>query len=252
MTRVDVQIAQNHVNKLRTLLSMINRNCGYLDQMIGYAAMIKDPLAIDLPKLEELTIKLTRQLNKACNTVQWVIHDCCPELDIDPDACQQMMPREDGYDVMVDDTGLYVKTPLAPVSAYRAYAKSKKTNPIGDEKKRYDPMRIRLRMAPDPQITGPMHVYLLHTYNTRPKYRHAPDFDNYDTKSLLDMVMVGYGGDSPINIRMMVHATMLREDLDEGTYVAVRAYDPTRTVADLEEEALERFGTMRQRQEDNP
>jgi hypothetical protein len=44
----------------------------------------------------------------------------------------------------------------------------------------------------------------------------------------------------------------LREDLDEGTYVAVRAYDPSRTVAELEEEALERFGTMRQRQEDNP
>jgi hypothetical protein len=107
-------------------------------------------------------------------------------------------------------------------------------------------------MAPDPQITGPMHVYLLHIYNTRPKYRHAPDYDNYDTKSLLDMVMVGYGGDSPINIRMMVHAAMLREDLDEGTYVAVRAYDPTRTVAELEEEALERFRAMCQRQEDNP
>jgi hypothetical protein len=52
------------------------------------------------------------------------------------------------------------------------------------------------------------------------------------------------GGDSPRNIRSLIHESVVRENMDEGTYVAVRIYDNSRTVGELENQALEHFYRM--------
>ena len=194
--------------------------------------------------VEEVALEATRYLNRAINELQYLIRDCYPDEIVNIYAFDKALPCRDGYNVMGDESGLYIKTPPVPISAYRIYSRKFKVTPVAFDRTRCLLLVPWILSASAHRIEGPKSVYILHVFHSETNYRRCPDYDNYDCKDLIDVALAPYGGDGPNNVRAIVHETAVLTDVDEGTYVAVRAYDPTQTIDAYQDEALEHFRSM--------
>jgi hypothetical protein len=244
ITKAQLAGFQRRMSRIFALNTSIRKELERLRLIIDDAADSQNLSWVGNDVVEEIAINATVCLNRASNDLQHLIRDCYPDTVVNPYACDRLMAIEDGYDVRGDETGLYIKTPLVPISAYRIAARKHRVLPVSFDRVRYAPLIPRILAASEHPIEGQKSVCILHVFHGETNYRRCPDYDNYDVKDLLDVALAPYGGDGPNNVRAIVHQAALREDVDEGTYVAVRAYDPSRTVADIEEEALEHFRGM--------
>ena len=244
ITKAQLAGFQKRMNRICALNPSVKEELECLKVMIDNANKSKNLEWLDVEMVESIAITATLCLNRASNELQHLIRDCYPDTVVNPYACDRLMAIEDGYDVRGDETGLYIKTPLVPISAYRIAARKHRVLPVSFDRVRYAPLIPRILAASEHPIEGQKSVYILHVFHDVTNYRRCPDFDNFDCKDLIDVALAPYGGDGPNNVRAIVHQAALREDVDEGTYLAVRAYDPSRTVADFEEEALEYFRAM--------
>lgn len=244
ITKAQLAGFQRRLNRVYALNSSVREELECLRVIVDNAAASKNLVWFENDVIEGSAITATLCLNRASNELQHLIRDCYPDTVVNRYACVRLMSHEDGYDVRGDKTGLYIKTPLVPISAYRIYARKYKVLPVSFDRVRYAPLVPRILAASEHPIEGPKSVYILHVFHDVTNYRRCPDFDNYDCKDLLDVALAPYGGDGPNNVRAIVHETAVLTDVDEGTYVAVRAYDPTQTIDAYQDEALEHFRSM--------
>lgn len=249
ITKAQLAGFQRRLKRIFSLSPTLKEQFMNLKTMIDNAVKSGNSEWINAEIVEEIALEATKCLNRASNELQHLIRDCYPDTVVNPYVCERLMSHEDGYDVRGDKTGLYIKTPLVPISAYRIYARKYKVLPVSFDRVRYAPLVPRILAASEHPIEGPKSIYILHVFRTLTNYRRCPDYDNYDCKDLIDVALAPYGGDGPNNVRSIVHEVMLREDVDEGTYVAVRAYDPAQTIDAYQDEALEHFRRMNTQQD---
>lgn len=234
----------HRIEKAQKLVKNVDRDLGELKQMIpkshwGSIYTQADPDAID-----DLAAKLVMNINLAETELQYAIRDSVPDHVVPPWYRGLLMTSSDGYDVLSDESGLYIKTPMAPISAYRSRAKKRGTTLFAHSRKHYKPIIHRIYRAGTSPAVDRKSVYILHVFRTYPAFRSSPDYDNYDVKDLVDCAMTVCGGDGVNNIAMMIHESTVRTDLDAGTYLAVRPVDYTLTFEEYRDEALEHFRSM--------
>lgn len=231
-----------HMKSIKNSVGSVIRNVDYLYRMFSYAHQSNNE--IDSDEIDETCMTIVRDLNYASRLMQYIIREYDPDIIFSPYSAEWRARKEDGYDVISDESGMYVKTPLAPVAAYKNIARKQRKTPFSMGNMRYGLLTGRVVLASEPRIIGPLSVYILHVYHDTPKYRKSPDFDNYDLKNLLDTVLDLCGGDSVNNVSVMNHEATVRTDVDEGTYLAVRPVDFTLTFEQYRNGALEHFRKM--------
>jgi hypothetical protein len=142
------------------------------------------------------------------------------------------------YAVSVTEDSVLLRVPLAPYSVQR---NAQRRRGAGEEtpaysgyfgRRRYSEVDALLNTVQSINLYGRKLLYILHVYNTKGCYRMAPDFDNYDVKDLIDVVMARFGGDNGANL-VVLHDSTFDTKLTSATYIGVTELDSCRSVEEL-------------------
>lgn len=242
--RERLALAKTHLDRAKKLSGYVDRDINSLSNTVDAAINSRDASNISVDYIDEVGMRATRNINLAATEMQFVLREVDPDRPESVERSQCIAPVEDGYDAIADETGIYVKVPLAPISSYRSDARSKRTAQFCMTKKRYKFIVPRIVQLCNRPIPGRKLVDICHVFHREPAFRTAPDFDNFDVKDLIDCVMDFYGGDGVNNIAYLCHEAVLRTDIDEGTYLAVRPFNPDMAVGELQGQAFEHFMMM--------
>lgn len=142
------------------------------------------------------------------------------------------------YAVAVTEDAVLLRVPLIPYSVQRNAQRRKAAGeevPVCGQyyaRRRYAEVDELLYRVLPIQFEGQKLLYLCHVYNTLGRYRMSPDFDNYDVKDLIDVVMAHYGGDNAGNVAVL-HQSTYDPSLTSATYLAVTDLDSELTLREL-------------------
>lgn len=140
--------------------------------------------------------------------------------------------------VSVTEDSVLLRVPLVPYSvqrnAQRRRAAGGQTAAYSEyfARRRYTEVNALLDRVLPVTMQGRKLLYILHVFHTQSRFRMSPDFDNYDVKDLIDVVMARFGGDNAGNLSVLHHSAF-DQRLMPATYLAVSQLDNRRTMAEL-------------------
>jgi hypothetical protein len=139
---------------------------------------------------------------------------------------------------VTEDSSVLLRVPLAPYSVQR---NAQRRRGAGEEtpaysgyfgRRRYTEVDALLNTVQPINLYGRKLLYILHVYNTQGSHRMSPDYDNYDVKDLIDVVMARFGGDNGANL-VVLHDSTFDTKLTSATYIGVTELDSCRSVEEL-------------------
>lgn len=162
-----------------------------------------------------------------------------PEMDL--------VLHDPNYKMAVAPDAFFLRVPLAPYSIQR---NAQRRNAAGEDSPLFTDYYSRRRYAEvqalvshvDLPLYGKKLLYIAHVFQD-PSLRLCPDFDNFDVKDLIDVVMDHFGGDNPCNL-VVCHDAIFSVEMPSATYLAVVELESSSTLGEMLDRCERAFGEM--------